>query len=83
LKRVEILKAKEVEIEVEDFKPYSFLRDEEYLSSVELLEYFQRKNSKKSIKRLAQKSDLPYSREKILFTIDIINMMLNEINDGK
>jgi hypothetical protein len=81
LKRVEILKAKEVE--VEDFKPYSFLRDKEHLSSVEPLEYFQRKNSKKSIKRLAQKSNLPYNEEKILFTIDIINMMLNEINDGK
>jgi len=81
LKRVKILKAKEVE--VEDFKPYSFVRNEEYLSSIELLEYIQKKNCSKSIKKIAQKSGYVYSEEKISFTINIINMMLNEINDGK
>ncbi len=81
MRRIDILKAGEVK--VERFLPYSFTKNEEYLSSMQLLERLRERSSRREIRKIAKKHQLPVNEEKILFAKKIINIMLNETRDGK
>ncbi len=79
MKRIKILKAGEVE--VDSYKPHSFTKNQDFLSSIEVLSKLNKMNSKKNIKKIAKKSGLTYDNEKMLFAMEIINTMLNEIDN--
>jgi hypothetical protein len=69
--------------EVHPFVPVSFNQNEEFLSSIEIIEILRTQNSKKAIRRLAEKEALSYDEEQIRFAKKIISKMLDEISDGK
>ncbi|MEA3418681.1 MAG: hypothetical protein U9Q90_04705 [Campylobacterota bacterium] len=81
MKRIKVLKAGEAE--VQPFVPVSFNQNEEFLSSMKIIEFMRTQNSKKEIRKVAEKRGLPYDDEKILFAKKIISNMLDEISDTK
>ncbi|MEA3490352.1 MAG: hypothetical protein U9R27_00460 [Campylobacterota bacterium] len=81
MRRINILKAREAK--TKRFLLYSFTQSEEYLSSMQLLERLRERSSRKEIRKLAKKHQLPTDEEKILFAKKIIKIMLDETRDGK
>ena len=81
MRRIKIIKAGEVA--VSPFVPQTFTKNEEFLSSIELLEILRAKSSKRAIRKLAKKKGFSYDAEKIRFAGKIINMMLDESCNGK
>ena len=81
MRRIKVLKAGEVEVDT--YRPHSFTQLQDSLSSAELIARLHKKNSKKNIKKIAKRDGLPYDDDKIIFAIEVINTILNEIDDEK
>ncbi|MEA3456817.1 MAG: hypothetical protein U9R26_09930 [Campylobacterota bacterium] len=81
MRRIKIIKAGKEE--VSPFIPHSFTQNEDFLSSIELLETLRVKSSKKAIRKLAEEKELSCDAQKIRFARKIINMMLDESCNGK
>ena len=81
MKRIKVLRANEAK--VEPFVPESFTENEVILSSMEILEYLRSRSSKKAIRKMAQTKGIPFDEEKILFSKKIINIIVDEISNGK
>ncbi len=77
MKEIKIVKSDEVI--VKPFVPHSFTQNEEFLSTMGLIEILRDKSSKKSIRKLAKQKGILYDDEKIHFAKEIINTMLDEI----
>ena len=77
MKEIKIFKSDEVL--VKPFAPHSFTQNEEFLSTMGLIEALRAKSSKKAIRKLAKQTELSYDDEKIRFAREIINRMLDEI----
>lgn len=76
MRRIKIVKAGEVA--VSPFAPQNFTQNEEFLSSIELLETLRTKSSKRAIRNLAKEKGFSHDAEKIRFARKIINTMLDE-----
>ena len=81
MRRIRIVKAGEVA--VSPFVPHSFTKNEEFLSTIGLIEILRAKSSKKAIRKLVKEKGFSHDAEKIRFARKIINTMLDEINNGK
>lgn len=86
MKQIKILKADKLEagkVEIEKYQPHSFTQNQEYLSSMQIIESFRKRSNKQSIKKLAKRNSISYDDKQIAFATEIINIMLDEISDGK
>ena len=81
MRRIKIVKAGEVV--VSPFIPHSFTQNEEFLSTIGLIEVLRAKSSKKAIRDLAKEKGFSQDAEKIRFARKIINTMLDEMSNGK
>jgi len=81
LRRIKIIKA--AEVAVSPFVPHSFTQNEEFLSTIGLIEALREKSSKKAIRNLAKEKGFSQDAEKIRFARKIINTMLDESCNGK
>jgi hypothetical protein len=77
LKEIRVVKADDVTIK--PFVAHSFTQSEDFLSTIELIETLRAKSSKKAIKKLANRRDIPYDSEKVEFAALAINMILDEM----
>lgn len=77
MKKIKVFKADEVA--VKPFIPHSFTQNEEFLSTMELIENLRAKSSRKTIRKLAKMNKISYDDEKIHFASTIINTMLDEM----
>ena len=81
MKRIKIVKAGEVV--GSPFPPHSFTQNEDFLSTIELLETLRAKSSKRAILKMAKEKRLSHDAEKIRFARKIISTMLDESCNGK
>ena len=81
MKCIKIIKVGKVA--VSPFVPYSFTQNEEFLSTIGLIEALREKSSKKAIRKLAKEKGFSQDAEKIRFARKIINTMLDESCNGK
>ncbi len=77
MKKIKVFKADEVS--VKPFIPHSFTQNEEFLSTIELIEALRGKSSIIAIEKLAKMNNISYDDEKIHFASTIINTMLDEM----
>lgn len=70
-------------VEVREYKPHSFTQNQEYLSSMQIVESIRQNSSGQAIKKLAKKENMHYDNDKIEFAKEILKIMLDEISDGK
>ena len=67
------------EVETRPFVPESFTKNEDNLSSMEIIASLRRGSSKKSIRNLAKKRGLDPSEKEIRFAKKMIKILLDEI----
>jgi hypothetical protein len=79
----EIRRFRADEVRVEPFVPHSFNQNEEFLSSMALPEILRSKSSKGVIRKMAKREGLSSDEEKIRFARKIINLIADEISNGK
>ena len=71
------------EVEVKPFVPFAFNQNEATLSKMEMFEILHSKNSKRKIRELAEREELSFDKEKVVFARKMIKMMMDEISNGK
>ena len=81
MKEAKVFKSKKVELR--PFVPHSFTGNEDYSSSIELLEALRAKSSKRMISKMAEERGVSFDKEKIRFAKKVINMILDDISNGK
>ena len=81
MKEIQLFKANE--LEVKPFVPHRFTKNEEFLSTMGLTEILRAKSSKRMIRKMAKREKLSCDDEKIRFARKIINMIADEISNGK
>lgn len=77
---MKILKADRVEIK--EYRAHSFTQNQENLSNMQIKELFRKRANKECIKKLAKRYNISGSEKQIAFATEIINIMLDEINQG-
>lgn len=65
------------------FVPFAFNQNEATLSKMEIIETLHAKNSKRKIRELAEREEISFDKEKIIFARKMIKMMVDEISNGK
>jgi len=79
----EIRRFRAGELEVTPFVPHRFTQNEEFLSTMGLIEILRAKSSKRMIRKMAKRENLSCDEEKIRFAKKIIKMIADEISNGK